>query len=322
VLFLQPKWFGAGAPRWAPPTRAGPPPITHATPPILLFPASAFRGVGTFNNPNQLGYWGLLVAACWLVARADRKLGALDLGVLVMVGYLVAVSLSKAGMIAFGLLLILAVFGQGLRSRSSIGAFALLAIGIQLWWAMPDTLQVRTTDVISQGPLEKVVKRFESLGKHGDDSVAGRGYDRIWRHPEYLLLGAGEGITYRLLKRGDRFNELHSTWGTLLFSYGVAGSLSFVAMLVVIFRRAPWRHFSYFVPIVLYGLTHQGLRFSMLWVFFGLVFGLSQSHGSRTRTENPPDRATGSPAARGRPLGGQAIARIADPGRAPLSWKR
>ena len=280
----------------------------------LLFPASTFRAVGTFNNPNQLGYWGLLVAACWLVVRGDRKLGALDFSVLVMVGFVVAVSLSKAAMIAFGMLLIFAVFGQGLRSRSLIGGFALLAIGSQLWWAMPDTVQVRTTDVISRGPVANVIKRFESLGKHADDSVAGRGYDRMWRYPEYLILGAGEGIAYRLFKRGDNFNELHSTWGTLLFSYGVAGFASFTAMLIIIFRSAPWRHLWYFLPIALYGLTHQGLRFSMLWVFFGLVFGLAQSGGSSASAGESPHRAVGSPAAaRRRPLRGQRGAGLPDP---------
>jgi hypothetical protein len=233
-----------------------------------------------------------LAVACWLVARNDRNLGPLDLGVLAMVGYLVAVSLSKAGMIAFGLLLMLAVFGQGLRSRSLIGAFGLLAIIPQIWLAMPDTLQVRTMDVISEGPIAKVAKRFESLGKHADDSVAGRGYDRIWRYPEYLFLGAGEGVAYRILKRGDDLNELHSTWGTLLFSYGIAGFLSFMTMIVIVFRRAPWRHLLYFMPIAFYGLTHQGLRFSMLWVFFGLVFGLAHSGDfAPSRAVRPPCRS-------------------------------
>ena len=254
----------------------------------VLMPESTFRGVGTFNNPNQLGYWSLLIAACWLVTRGDRQLGLLDLGVLMMVGHLIAVSLSKAAMIAFGLLLILAAFGQGLRSRPLIGAFALLVVTSQLLLAVPDQLQVWTTDMMSEGQVAKVLKRFDSLGKHGDDSVAGRGYDRIWRYPEYLFFGVGEGVAYRLLKGGDEFNELHSTWGMVLFSYGIGGFVLFVAMLITIFRRAPWRHSLYFVPIVLYGLTHQGLRFSMLWVFLGLVFGLAHvGHRTPPRAVRP-----------------------------------
>ena len=117
----------------------------------------------------------------------------------------------------------------------------------------------------------------------------------MWRYPEYLIFGAGEGIAYRLLKKGDNFNELHSTWGTLLFSYGIAGFTSFMMMLAILFRSAPWRHLWYFLPIALYGLTHQGLRFSMLWVFFGLVFGLARSDGWATGRGESSERATGSP---------------------------
>jgi hypothetical protein len=170
-----------------------------------------------------------------------------------------------------------------------------LAVGVPLWLGLPAGLQDRVMALTFQGLVEKVERRFQSFGEHDDDSVQGRGYDRIWLHPEYVFVGAGEGAPGRLTSHG-RDQELHSTWGTLLFSYGITGFLLFLVMLAVIFYRAPWRHMLYFLPIALYGLTHQGLRFSMLWVFFGLVFGVA--NGGRLASHRPAasrDRRSNSP---------------------------
>jgi hypothetical protein len=118
-------------------------------------------------------------------------------------------------------------------------------------------------------------KRFEMIGESRDDSYEGRGYDRILNNPEYLALGAGEGGYYRfdtLLIAG----EVHSSFGTILFCYGVVGLFLFFRFLFYVFKGSSLFELLYFVPIFAYSITHQGLRDTFFWVFLGLVFILNE----------------------------------------------
>lgn len=242
---------------------------------LLVLSGPGIRALGTFNNPNQLGYWGLLIGICVLVLKQDRRLSMADVALLGGAGFAVVHSLSKAALLSFGLLLVLALVCQGMSRPVRA---ALLAVGV-----MGAAIALTDSSLIdrsaSQGVIGKVTDRLENIGEQGDDSLSGRGYDRIWRYPEYLVFGAGEGAAWRFSR--SRINphldqrEMHSTLGTVLFSYGVIGFFLFVAMLAMVFRRAPLAHLLYSLPIWAYGMTHQGLRTTMLWIFLGLVFGLA-----------------------------------------------
>jgi hypothetical protein len=244
---------------------------------LLLNPGDSFRSIGTFNNPNQLGYWGILVGVCVLLFQRDEKLTLPTLAMLCGAAYAVMAGLSKAAMVGFVLLLLAGVVVQGLSRSSKVALVGLVLGGMSIGLVQTSVLdQLRT-----EGLTGKVVQRFETFGKHGDDSISGRGYDRIWRYPEHLLFGAGEGAWWRFAgpsnphKHGKE-KELHSTLGTVLFSYGYIGSFIFCALLFIVFRRAPLSHMLYTLPIWAYGMTHQGLRDTMFWVVLGLVFGLAR----------------------------------------------
>jgi hypothetical protein len=247
---------------------------------VLFLPE--FRGIratGTFNNPNQLGYWSLLTGACYLCVKDGRgkssaRLTFFDLGVLCLLGYVSTESLSKAAMISFAALFIAAVYFQGALPRVRFALVGMLLIGIVVIVGKgADDIQ----EWLAEGSTGRVIDRLDDIGKQGDDTWEGRGYDRIWENPEYLILGAGEGGIYRF---DSLTNEIHSTFATVLFSYGILGLVLFLLLLWLIFRHAKLRYFVYFVPICLYGLTHQGLRFTLLWIFLGLVF-------ARTRYDQP-----------------------------------
>ena len=247
---------------------------------ILFLPE--FRGIratGTFNNPNQLGYWSLLTAACYLSLKGGRGqpsagLTFFDLGVLGLLGYVSTQSLSKAAMISCAALFIAAVCLQGALPRVRFAIAGMLLVGtIVIVDKGADDIQ----EWFAEGSTKLVMDRLDDIGRQDDDSWEGRGYDRIWEDPEYLVLGAGEGGVNRF---DSPANEIHSTFATVLFSYGILGLVLFLLLLWLIFRHAELRYFVYFVPICLYGLTHQGLRFTLLWIFLGLVF-------ARTRYDQP-----------------------------------
>lgn len=218
-----------------------------------------------FNNPNQLGYFGLTAAT--MITLAGRHVGIrLLVQALGFVGatVLVLLSLSKAAIVGT---LALAVFSLGLRPKHAL-------LGVLLAGASFPIIDSRLH------LAHQVEARFRSFGRQADDSFSGRGYDRLLNHPEHLLFGAGEGAVHR--HTSTLSGELHSSWGTLLFSYGLVGSVLFAAFVASALRAAGWSSALIFVPIFLYGLTHQGLRFSVAWIALGVAYCLGRSHGSST----------------------------------------
>jgi hypothetical protein len=210
------------------------------------------RQVLFFNNPNQLGYWALLSGSIFFLCRTQVRIspvieGLFSLGIL----YLAALSLSKAAIVSMVPLLGLAFSDKPRR------VLGLIALGTAL------------VLILNQTPLlERVQQRVENIGEQSDDSFVSRGYDRIWRYPQYVVVGSGEGAF-------DRFDwersELHSSVGTVLFSYGVVGLAFFASVVWGIYRASGFYAVCFLVPAFAFGLAHQGLRASPLWILFAVA---------------------------------------------------
>jgi hypothetical protein len=105
-----------------------------------------------------------------------------------------------------------------------------------------------------------------------------RGYDRIWNNKEHVFFGAAEGSRYRWRESTRiRTAEIHSSAGTLLFSYGIPGILMFGLFLYRVIRGVRMRHGLMLLPALLYSVAHQGLRFTMLWVLLALFVALKET---------------------------------------------
>ena len=232
---------------------------------LSLFVAkSMFREMLFFKNANQLGYFALVCASI-LALPLDRGRSALrdamfSLGILMCL-WLALLTVSKAATVSCVAFLIL----SSARNRFQL-AFGLLTAVI-IVFSNASVIETRFANLET---------RFESFGSGaggggGDDNLEGRGYDRIWEHPELLVLGAGELANYRW----DSFSktgELHSSVGTVVFSYGIPGTLLMAGFIGFIVRRGGWRIVPYMVPELLFSVTHMGLRFVMTWVYFIMLF--------------------------------------------------
>ena len=226
------------------------------------------RQILFFNNPNQLGYWSLLAASIFfLCAERIRVQPLLKAAVAAVSFYLVALSLSKAAILSA---VVLYALVYGLRLRQLAVGLGLVILGL---------IAMQGTDL-----YENLAWRLGNIGAQGDDNLAIRGYAWLWEFPEYLVLGAGQGAYERF--RGWRMGiEFHSTLGSLLFSYGIVGLGLFGAFLWKILQSAGPYRFSFLVPAFLYGVTHQGLRFSVFWALFAMVasIGFASSRGAQSR---------------------------------------
>lgn len=231
------------------------------------------RHIGTFNNPNQLGHWALIIGATLVALKRAKSINWFDLGLLAMIGYIQTKTLSKAGMISFALLMGVIVIQKHTSKKIKyviLLAFSLLLI---LEVTSPKTL----LNVASQvSNVDKVVKRLMALGEEKDDNLLVRGYARLVEHPEYMILGAGEGAYWRFSSR----HELHASLAAILFSYGVLGFFLFISFLYFIFRRLPMQYTLLLIPIMVHGLVHQNVRNTVFWVFLAVVYSAQYFHKS------------------------------------------
>ena len=105
--------------------------------------------------------------------------------------------------------------------------------------------------------------KFDSIGEE-------RNYDRIVAFPEYTIVGAGEGHLERFYPYNK--NEIHSSFGNLLFAYGIPGMTLFVVLLFSLLRNSPLPVWFVVSGPIVYSLTHMGLRTTLFWIFLSLVW--------------------------------------------------
>lgn len=216
------------------------------------------RGALSFNNPNQLGYYVLLVA-CVIVLLHWRQRAHLVISSFALTGcgYLAALSASRAAMGGIAILFALLIFSRPrVVILVSLIAIALLYIG---------------------GPVASVIDASQDRVRNRKTQVgffAERGYDRIWEHNQYLILGAGEGGMSRFSEIGM---EIHSSIGTVLFSYGLVGFSLFLAFMTRLVRGSPLRFAVILVPALAYTVAHQGLRSTMFWIVLAIFVALKPS---------------------------------------------
>jgi hypothetical protein len=212
-----------------------------------------------FTNPNQLGYYSLCGLAIILILESAIKLPKLIVYLsFLLFTYMAVLSVSKA---ALGSMVIL--FGAYLIANKVFSVrniFAVIVVGgISLFVFLNTQIGLN---------FQKALEVRESNEADRSDEITEweyRGYDRITNHPEYLVFGAGEGGYNRFDTFIDN-HEMHSSFGTIVFCYGIPGIVLFTLFVFSLLKKLPWFYLVYALPLFAYGVTHMGLRFTIFWV--------------------------------------------------------
>ncbi|NIO42776.1 MAG: hypothetical protein GTO41_23075, partial [Burkholderiales bacterium] len=223
-----------------------------------IFEIVGARRTLLFNNPVQLAVYAVLLSSIFWVLfpkiHLSRWLSMLTPAAVYGTGaYLAAIAVSRAGVLAMILLILL----QSL-ARAKYMISALVLAGAVLWFGVGDEVS------------KSVNNRFIDKSQSFTEELQHRGYDRIWHYPEHLLVGAGEGAFERFSDR-----ELHSTYGTVLFSYGIVGSILFARIFWQMFCQYGIASLLYLIPAFAFGSTENGLRHSEFWILIVLICFIS-----------------------------------------------
>ncbi len=225
-----------------------------------------------FQNPNQLGFWGLIVILLFISINNNIILKSrflLYLGILIA-SFFVISSISQAAIIVLVLFLLIYLFLC--FRKSPINSF-LIYLFITFF-----TYTYLKQTILDDNQLTRVlISRFDSdlLNENdNDNNLEARNYDRIWKNPEYLILGAGESGLGRF---GNDTNEIHSTFGSLFFSYGLIGLLLFVLSLLKVTLYPFSINSIIFLVFLIFTLTHNVLRWPLFWVLPYLMFCIKKA---------------------------------------------
>ncbi len=220
------------------------------------------RAIGTFNNPNQLGYFSVCSFCLFVIFFKYRMLNAIQSIVIIgLIGVLSVSSLSKAANIAIGLgvvfLLLSTLFSRSNWSFKILTLVALLAI---MFIFAGSYLEL--DDLL-------ITQRLRSIGSDSDDSLEERGtfalFDAGANVLEYLF-GIGYGRSFAIVG-----HEIHSTLAANLVNYGFFGGGIYLLFLGY-WAWKSWKKYGIWLgsamvlPPMVYGIAHNGTRFTVFYV--------------------------------------------------------
>lgn len=241
---------------------------------LINIGAVDIREIGTFNNPNQLGYWALLMTGClFLLKDKDQYFSWLDYLILLILTLAALMSLSRGVIAGFPILIALYVFSS---QTKRIIRYLALGFGIILTLSTVGTFLFQPQKAQEIAYIGPVLERFLKTGELSHDNIEGRGYTRLTDYPHYLILGAGEG-GYERFDPVQKL-EFHSGFGNILFSYGIIGFGLFLGFFIFILKNAPPRVWITLAPIIFYSLTHQSFRFTLFWVFLAICYQVKKEY--------------------------------------------
>jgi len=231
-----------------------------------LLTSQSVRNSGLFNNPNQLGYHGLLIVSIIAVfsqERFDKK----DIITIAISVWIIIISGSKAAIIGVAVLLFFHIFYANRNAGLKVAfkkALVLVVFFTLIYFLLFSELKIFT----SNSTIAFTRKRLILMFNEGDSNLgSGRGYNRVFELGGNFLWGMGEGAY-------DRFEslkglEIHSSFISLLVSYGIFGFLLYVIFFTraIRFSGTPIKSVLFSSGVILYSISHNGVRNSLLWMF-------------------------------------------------------
>lgn len=236
----------------------------------IVVTAGTKRSTGFFNNPNQLGYFALLLLGVVIICWSEAK-PAVRMSIIILAVFAIIASSSKAAFAGMVATFVFYVLSQGTKltyKKIILQASLVLFVGVLLYWFLFSENSI----LLSNASIVRMRYRMLHLFKENDSDLGtARGYDRIYEMGNHILWGKGEGAYYRF--NSLRNAEAHSTFVSLYVSYGLIGFLGYMYLFFkAIYRKnESLRNFAILSGPFVYQLTHNGIRNTLFWLLIVLV---------------------------------------------------
>lgn len=226
------------------------------------------RPIGTFNNPNQLGYFSVCALTLTYLLYHLKHLKYWNALILYFSSLLLSIlSLSKAAIISNFLVVLFVMIPVG-HKKSIIFLLAIIPFVLYFVYSFLE-------NGLFDGFL--FVDRLAGMMDESDSSFAERGYFAFLNgNPMQIVFGMGNANIEKIVT-----HEVHSTLGSVINSYGIVGLILFMGVLYI-WWRVLFSAFGLipsillFTPAMMYGISHNGIRFTIFWLLVASSYALAQ----------------------------------------------
>ena len=247
----------------------------------LILAFGGARAVGFFNNPNQLGYSGLLMFTFILLCGENTRKGK-KVFMIAMAVWAVVASSSKAAVIGIiSAAMLFVIFG---KQRRSLKTIVLTLLGLACAVFVIYLIFYSNNKVITSNYAVSLLRRrMRNIASESDSNLgSGRGYERIREIGVNVLWGVGEGANSRFITLSQK--EVHSTYASLFVSYGLIGFVGFMILfgMAVVSRKETIRNLALCSGVLLYQMAHNGIRNTVVWLLLAVLL-LQKAENEKTR---------------------------------------
>ncbi len=238
------------------------------------------RYMGTFNDPNQFGYF-ILVSYCILFLCNKNKNNFVYLIIAI---FLILQSSSTGMMLGIGIYVILEFFEKMKKLPTLIKNYKnrIILLIIASIICIPIIYANFNSNVI-KSTISKfsIVTRFEEkINKSHNTNgnlLQERGYDRLWLYPQYILFGAGEGYFARWTLAYHQL-EFHATLPSILFYYGITALVLICKWIYDKIKRIDKQYYVIYFALIVESFTLLNSRQPLFWITFVIAESIHQSN--------------------------------------------
>ena len=237
----------------------------------------AFRYMGTFNDPNQFGYFIVLSVAFLYVIEDVLKIRKRAVVMYLISLILIFASASTGMLMAMTILFVLHIIRR-IKSiikwiSKNLGKIFVTAICIMavvlvivsnvdlknlVIETFEQSIQNMTIAERLQGKIDKAESSNSSL-------IEERGIDKLIKYPQYLIYGSGQGYFDRFTKAAFQI-EVHSTLPGIWLYYGI---IPLIILLIWIYESIKKVRLKYMIPyiaLLIESFTLYNQRQLLLWI--------------------------------------------------------
>lgn len=189
----------------------------------------SIRYMGTFNDPNQFGYFILISYMFIYLISLKYNNNKGNVFFLLISIYLIIECASTGMFVCITIFLLLQLFDiinhfskflKRYKNKIVIGSFILLPILLIFFVINSNYNYIDFSNILIITRIEEKIKKFDGESSSDVSLIKERGYDRFIYYPQYILYGSGEGEFTRFDKTFHQ-GEIHATFPSILFYYGI-----------------------------------------------------------------------------------------------------
>ena len=224
--------------------------------------SGTYRYMGTYTDPNQLGFAMISTLAILFLLNDRWKY------LFVLVSAIIILQTASSGML-IALLILVGLDGIIMLKKTmdnggisyTVLFLILSGIGAVILLIMLDVIHIEWDHFRISDKLGGNKSAFQSF-------IDDRALNVAQDHPEYFLFGYGEGIAF---PRYGHSEEMHSTWISLCYYYGILPFCILLAWIYSNLRHMKFRAVPVYCAVFLEAFTLVNHRQASFWMIIMLA---------------------------------------------------